>query len=308
MRATLFRNPTAGADEYSDEHLLRLLAGRGIDARVQSTKKEGWGTAIGDPGELVVVAGGDGTLAKVAKGLTGRHIPLAVFPIGTANNIATSLGIVGTPEELVSGWDLGRTRPLNVGVAEGPWGKRRFVESVGLGVFAQAIALADAVFEPGERERRHEELTRARGILSAALAASRAQPYELMVDGDRRTGEYLLVEAMSTSFLGPGIRLAPAAEPDDGRLELVLIDEARRSALEEYLASDMTSPHAGLQLCTRRAVRVAFSWEGQPLHIDDEIFAGPPDLVGGSSQVVVRLEEAVHVLVPGNPSGGVSLG
>jgi diacylglycerol kinase family enzyme len=46
-------------------------------------------------------AGGDGTAANAARTVAGRAIPLAVLPLGTANNIARSLGYVGSIEELI---------------------------------------------------------------------------------------------------------------------------------------------------------------------------------------------------------------
>jgi diacylglycerol kinase (ATP) len=93
---------------------------------------------------VVLVAGGDGTVAKVARCLVDRdaahRIPIAILPVGTANNIARSLGIEGEVGGLLSGLSNAKTRYLDVGLARGPWGERNFLEAVGCGSIAEAIA------------------------------------------------------------------------------------------------------------------------------------------------------------------------
>ena len=74
--------------------------------RYQSTKKS-WKKAIQLPADLFIAAGGDGTVAEVIHEAAGTGVPVALLPIGTANNIARSLGIVGDAREII---DRGRTR------------------------------------------------------------------------------------------------------------------------------------------------------------------------------------------------------
>ena len=60
------------------------------------------GSALDDPGDLAVVAGGDGTVAKVAIGVADTDTPTAaVLPLGTANNIGKALGVFGDIRDLV---------------------------------------------------------------------------------------------------------------------------------------------------------------------------------------------------------------
>ena len=142
MRITLIHNPGAGRQGNEDaEKLRRFLAEHGYDVRYQSSKEEDWKKALKKPAEMIVVAGGDGTVAKVTRRMVGRGIPVGLLPSGTANNIARTLGLLERPfEELVRGWQNGRRRKLDVGVAKGPWGERYFVEGVGAGVFASLLA------------------------------------------------------------------------------------------------------------------------------------------------------------------------
>src|SRR5687768_16389172 len=95
----LFHNPGAGNEEHSREELTSLLEANGYECNYISTKEKGW-KRFNDKAGIVVIAGGDGTIRKVVKELLRiQPLPKPVFigilPLGTANNIAKSLGISG---------------------------------------------------------------------------------------------------------------------------------------------------------------------------------------------------------------------
>ena len=93
MRVTLIYNPDAGSDNQpTDEEILKLIRGAGHSAECQSSKEIGWEKALDKPVDLVAISGGDGSVGKVAKRMIGKHTPLAVLPMGTANNVANALG------------------------------------------------------------------------------------------------------------------------------------------------------------------------------------------------------------------------
>src|SRR5262245_1410851 len=95
MRIVLVHNPGAGGTAHDPGHLARLLTAGGH--RVEHfSPQDDWLQAVSRGADLVAAAGGDGTVAAVAKTLAGRDVPIAVFPTGTANNIATDLGIAGS--------------------------------------------------------------------------------------------------------------------------------------------------------------------------------------------------------------------
>ena len=140
MRITLIHNPRAGKqDDGEGEDLRKLLKKAGHKVRYHSSKDGEWKRSLKKPADLVVVAGGDGTVGKVTRRMVGRGVPVALLPSGTANNIARTLGLVERPfEDLVRGWEGARRVKLDVGIAAGPWGERYFVEGVGAGLFAGA--------------------------------------------------------------------------------------------------------------------------------------------------------------------------
>jgi diacylglycerol kinase (ATP) len=237
------------------------------------------------PADLVVVAGGDGTGAKVRKGLPNRGVPVGVLPLGTANNIARSLGVEGAPHELVARWRDAARRRMQVGVARGPWGSRRFVEGVGFGALADAAAKADALPKAASDRKRHS-----RDNLLKVLAG--ADPIELRVtlDGRDVPAPLLLAEVLNIGFVGPSVLLAPHADPCDGRLDLVGVTPAQRGGMLAWLDArpDGPPPATLLQGC-----RVRVAWRGAALHLDDEF----PEVEEGECELELE-PEPLTVLVP----------
>ncbi len=129
MKISLVHNPTAGGGQDGDE-AVALLTEAGHKVRHRSTKGR-WKVLLQDPGDLLVAAGGDGTVRKVALAAADVDVPFAILPIGTANNIAKTLGLMGDARMLVDSWSQEREHgiPFDIGEVNG----KRFVESVGVG-------------------------------------------------------------------------------------------------------------------------------------------------------------------------------
>src|SRR4051812_14757978 len=90
MRVTLIYNPGAGDDDQPGAgDLERLVRAAGHEIACVSSKDAGWEAALDRPADVIAVAGGDGTVGRVARRLAGRNVPLTMLPMGTANNIAT---------------------------------------------------------------------------------------------------------------------------------------------------------------------------------------------------------------------------
>src|SRR5918996_3204794 len=110
MQITLMHNPRAGDAEHGKKKLMVALAKAGHQAIYQSTKKSDYKKALKKPADLVLAAGGDGTVIKVAYRLIDTGIPLSVLPLGTANNLARALGFVAAPEQIIANLENGRKR------------------------------------------------------------------------------------------------------------------------------------------------------------------------------------------------------
>src|SRR5688572_3657046 len=104
MRVVLVHNTGAGDSLYNRDALLALIRKHGHDVTYFAAN-DPWHASAMPPVDVVVAAGGDGTVEDVARHLAGSGVPIGVLPMGTANNVASALGIASTPlPELVAGW------------------------------------------------------------------------------------------------------------------------------------------------------------------------------------------------------------
>ncbi len=273
MRVTLIHNPGAGDPAHDEEAQLRRLiadAGHTIVAR-----SRGDDAALDEPSDLVVVAGGDGTVGRVARRMVGRDVPMTILPSGTANNISRTLGLAELPpEELIAGWQNATVRRFDAGVIDGPWGSRRFFEGVGVGLFARAMAEIDAEGALDHLATAEERVAHARSILHERLHTWAPIPLRLTLDGRDLSGEYVMVEVMNIRFVGPNLFVAPGCDPTDGLFDVVRVSDSRRDDLAQYL-TDHRGPRASApNLETQRGRHLRIEGHGVVLHVDDETW--PP--------------------------------
>lgn len=317
-RATIIHNPTAGAGQVTESSLRALALDQRFDP-TYATTDEDLDEALQDPGDLVVVAGGDGTVGKVARRLMGRGVPVAVLALGTANNVARGLGMsttaTGGTDALAFDWRGAERRRLDLWTATGPWGKHHFVESFGIGVFAAAIPILSAMKQgAGGPISPSPVIEHDRSGLAALTRASRPLPLELATDAGDWTGRFVLVEALNVPSFGPALPLAPGADPSDGRLELVLAGAEGREALADWMAAGGASEPTDVErspssppVSSRRVRSLSFVWRGEPLHMDGRTWGSETapwakvrtTRVGQGAEVTVALAaEGVPVLVP----------
>jgi diacylglycerol kinase (ATP) len=305
VRVTLVHNPGAGDEQHSAKRVLRELEEAGYDAHLAPAKKNGVEKALADPGDLVVVAGGDGSIKRVALAIAGRGVPMAILPIGTANNIAKSLGAIGSFSELIAGWRRAQRRRLTVGTVATRWGSMRFVESVGVGVFTELVTRGRSEVNDSESGLTGHAIDRALLLLQRIVAERAPRLRRLEADGSDLSGEYLLVEVMNIPLVGPNIPLAPRADYGDERLDVVTVGEGERELLAEYVKARLSGGAAPPKLTPRRATRVAMQASPGELHVDDEVWhperptgEGAPGPSPDEGEVTIALEDAwVEVLI-----------
>jgi diacylglycerol kinase family enzyme len=276
--ATLIHNPTAGDGRPTRRDLERILADAGFQVRYQSTKGN-WKKALDRAPGLIVAAGGDGTVAKVFREVAGRDIRVAVLAIGTANNLARSLGLLGDARDLVASWDVDHPVPFDVGVARSSSWERVFVESFGGGIFVEAIERGRAEVEQGGALT-GTEIDRALQLMLEIVTSAKPLDWSVEVDGADHSNAYLAVEAMNVRLTGPGVALAPASEHDDGLLDVCLVPAGRRQELTDYLRARLGHhevPPLALEVVKGRQVRLRPPARGH-LRRDDELLGSAPDV------------------------------
>jgi diacylglycerol kinase (ATP) len=251
---------------------VEILRAAGHKVDYQSCKEKKWHKILKDPGDVVAVAGGDGTVNKVARRLIGSPTPIAIIPMGTANNIATSLGIAERkPKNLVSAWKAARSVHFDAGVAKGPWGSTHFIEGFGLGLFAETMFQLEA---SNGKELAHandpeEELHAVLDMLRGRLRKFKSSPVTVRLDGEDLSGQYVLLEALNVRFIGPNLNLAPEADTQDGFLDIVAVPYGKRDDLNKYLKERMNGAASALKSRRRQGRHLQIEWKGSPVHIDD---------------------------------------
>jgi len=302
MRITLMHNPGAGRGEHEADDLMALLAEAGHDATYQSTNEKGYTKALTQPTDLVIAAGGDGTVGKIARCLMGGGVPLSVLPLGTANNLARTLGFSGSPEDLIRRLDTGQRRSFDVGLATGPWGKRRFFEGAGAGLLPDYFRALKAVAKKDKSSAslsKKEEITRHVSLLRCLLPDYSAREWQINLDGEDVSGRYILLEAMNIRSIGPGLALAPRAETADGRFDFVAARETDRAALSEYLEARLAGDAIEFSIPARRFRHLRIVWEGSSLHFDDQLWPRKHVSQPRASEIEITVEpSALEVLRP----------
>lgn len=301
MQITLIHNPGAGDGSHPDQQELQEMikaAGHGIF--YQSARNEDWKEAIKRPADLVVVAGGDGTVGRVARRMIGRKIPFTALPMGTANNISKSLGLLGkSTAEHIAAWRTGRRVMLDVGHAHGPWGERHFLEGLGLGLFAWMMPKADASEKMASIADPDEAISYALKMLQRILKEHQPQHIKATLDGRDISGNYLLFEAMNMPYVGPNLHLAPNADTGDGLFDVVAVTEAHRAELLANLHEWHEGQPLPPLLPAFRGKHLHIEATANNVHIDDTIWQAGDSARPGRADIEVRvLPGALECLLP----------
>jgi diacylglycerol kinase (ATP) len=258
----------AGVDELTDR-----LRQAGYKPVYKATSSEDDLTeALADANGLVVVAGGDGTVRAVATRVIGRDVALSILPMGTANNIARTLGIEGDPLELIAGLARPITHYFDVGHMRAPWGDDYFLEAMGFGLYADVLA----AYRPEEGK----SVVRGISTFAQTLTDYQSRPACLWVDGRELVAQFVIVETLNTTAFGPRLKVAPAADPNDGLFDLVCIREENREGLIRYMGGLLTETLVELPSVEHiRGRHLQWEWDGFPVHVDGEVrpSAGQPD-------------------------------
>lgn len=274
----LIHNPKAGEGENTMTDIVALLKEEGYDCGYSSTPELEEGKKFTREVDLVVIAGGDGTVRKTATYLMGSRLPLAILPMGTANNIAQTLAIKGGYRNIIRHWANSKTVSFDVGKLDGLKKERFFLEGLGFGVFPK---LMDEIRSQKKNNGTPDENMRtALELLREIVLTYKARTCTIEIDDAHYTGTYILVEVMNISSIGPNLRLVPYANPGDGEFEVVLIAESQRDQFAEYLQRKMRGVEEPVFFSILKAKQLKIVWGGKRVHVDDASISldGPTEI------------------------------
>jgi diacylglycerol kinase (ATP) len=181
--------------------------------------------AVREQYDLVVVAGGDGTISAVAQGLLGTTIPLGIIPVGTYNNIARSLAIPSDLDGALAVLLHGRAWRIDSATANGT----PFMEVAGVGLDARLFPVAEQIKSGAWSQV---------GVALRTLRYYRPRKLRIeLPNGQRLVTRPLMALVSNMPYFGMGFAVAPAARPDSGQLVLSLFENMTKLQLLRHFAA-----------------------------------------------------------------------
>ncbi|MER7845101.1 diacylglycerol kinase [Kitasatospora sp. NPDC096077] len=294
-RVVVLSNPAAGighAEPAARRAVARLRglgievdpqAGRSAEDAVRLAREAAAGGA-----DAVVVVGGDGMINLALQALADTAVPLGVVPAGTGNDHAREYGLpIGAPEAAADVIAAGRTRSIDLGRITGPDGSVRWYGSV------LATGFDSLVSDRANRLRWPRGRMRYNLAILAEFANLRPLPFRItLADGTVIERELTLAAVGNSRSYGGGMLICPAALPDDGLLDLTLVDAMPRLRIARFFPTLFKGTHVSHpEVTTLRTESLRIESPGITAYADGEFITDLP------VEITVR-REALHLLVP----------
>lgn len=290
LRALVVFNPTAGRRRRRilDETTKRMEA-MGAKVVLQETLQPGDAErfareAKSDDYDLVVAAGGDGTINEVLNGLVAADAGLAlgVVPLGTANVLACEIGLAARAEAIAHTIIHGRRQQVRLGLANG----RHFLLMAGAGIDAHVVAGVDLLLK-----RRTGKLAYVWESVRQALKYD--FPWlEVTVDGETHQARMVVV-CNGRCYGGPFVA-APAARLDEPQLYALLLNGSGLGSVLRYgiaLALGRLPQCRDVTIHPARSVTIN-GLAGAPVQGDGDVIATLP-------VTMIVADTTLEVMVPG---------
>ncbi len=300
-RILLIANPASG--QHRGERRLaqasERLASLGHAVTATLTESAGHATRLAKSNapdfEIIAALGGDGTVNEVANGLMavepGERPALATLPVGTGNDVALTYGLAHF-ESAIDALAKGSTRTLDV-IRVQLMRDGKSVTRHAL-LFVAAGFAAEVIRKTGPRVKRifGRRFSYSVGLFRA-LASFRAPEFSVKWDGGETSGRMFQVCAGNTEFAAGGVmRISPGARPDDGLLNISLVDALGRLQIVRRFPSILSGRYVEDE-------RVDY-FTGKRLEID----AVPPaelqadgDIIGTTPATIELLPGALQLVV-----------
>ena len=273
MRSVLIFNPISGVStmgsnqSLAEEHKATILAALnsyGIEPEV-------WYTTEKDPGnglakraaeegvEIVIAAGGDGTLHAVASSLIGTSSTLEIIPVGTMNNIARSLEISENIAQACEIIATGATSLIDIGKIT----DHIFLEVAGIGLEA-------TLFPAAEKMKSTGWLSTVQGVIDGLFTLFTFRPTRFSFRFDeRRTRRYsaLQISVCNSPYYGARLQFAPHAVMNDGLLDALIYKSFSKLEYLRHAISISRGRHALEPKIVRRKIKSLCIYADKPVEI-----------------------------------------
>jgi diacylglycerol kinase (ATP) len=293
VKAQAICNPASSGGGYEPEELHRELEGYDLEWITTQSPGDAREAAKEWPDGLLIVVGGDGTISEVVNGLGQAGFPegvtLAILPAGTGNDLAATLAIPEDPAEAVAVLRQNRVRTLDVvRVRSEGTGERFFINVATGGMGAEVSSAAD-----GEMKKRWGKLSYLRSSLEVAREYE-AKEITLTLDGAERKLRAVNLAIGNCRYAGSGWLAAPRANPEDGLLDLVVIEDVGVQEVLKVaptvLADSDYLDKEGIYFTRAKEIRVEASPGSLEFTVDGEV-------IGDEPAVFAVIPQALKVIV-----------
>lgn len=243
IRARLIYNPTSGREEMRRRLplILQRLEKGGIETSCHATEAKGdaiqaASEAVERGFDLIIAAGGDGTLNEVVNGMSGhvKRPALGVLPMGTSNDFARALGIPKRWQDAVDLIVRGHSKTVDLGMADGKY----FMNIAGGGF------LTDLSYEvPSKLKTMIGQLAY---YIKGFEKITRFRPTSLRISAEgvgEFDGEFMLFLIANTHTVAGFEKLAPQAKTDDGMFDVLIMKKCNLAEMIRLASMAVRGDH-----------------------------------------------------------------
>ena len=272
-------NPSSGGGTCETDRLRETLGGFEPDWVETGSKYDAVEAAREWRDGLLIVAGGDGTINDVINGLGQAGFPqsvtLGLLPSGTGNDLAATLAVPEDPDEAKEVVQQNRVRTLDVARVRSSGIGERFFINVATGGMGAEISYAN----DEEFKSRWGKLSYLRASLEVAREFD-VRETTLHLNGAERRVRAVNIALGNCRYAGGGWLAAPKANPEDGLLDVVVIEDI---GIKEFLTLAPTAllkadylDREGVYATRAREVRVETHPGGLDFTVDGEVIGDEP--------------------------------
>jgi diacylglycerol kinase family enzyme len=268
MRYSIITNPASGNLSLPRRRELLALAAGVLQAGVyglDTTSKEEFLTCARDLAgkcDVLVVAGGDGSLSDIINAIDIRERPIAYIPLGSGNAMSYALHIHGSINEVATQIRVGRLHEFDLIQCD----EKRLAYMVSIGLEGSVIKKRDEYRARGTSGFRAYLMA----FLEAYVKDFKGVRASIAVAGrSLETGSLLSLMIMKQPYYGYGLKVMPGARLDDGRLHIRLLPTGVISSLVGGVTSLTVGNRAGSYLMGER-VSVALE-RPLPMQADGDV-------------------------------------
>ena len=184
---------------------------------------------VGDGADLIVVAGGDGTINEAAEGMIGSPVPLGILPAGTANVLATEMKLGGNLEKVAH--RLGELVPRRISVGhltcDGGAVSRHFLLMAGVGLDAHVVHRVNAALKAKTGKFAY-------WVAGWSLLGKRLAEFDVEIAGEKRKCSFALLSKVRN--YGGDFEIARSVTLLHDQFEVILFEGSTATSYVKYFA------------------------------------------------------------------------